>query len=250
MKVRERIANCAYAYQGNWKKIYGALRTNEPVKQYDIRENYITIADDEYPCQLRQLQFPPFVLFYKGDITLLQRDMVTMIGSRQLDDYSRMMTGRIADGLKDRFVIVSGLAKGADAESHRHALINGKTIGVTGHGLDIVYPACNADLYGKMQDRHLILSEFPHDTPIRRYHFPWRNRILAALGMCVIVTKAGMKSGTMHTVNTALELGKTVYCLPHPMTDEEGRGCNYLIHEGAEILFDMSQLDDIKRMKR
>ena len=170
---------------------------------------------------------------------------MTIVGSRELSDYGRSVTELASSILCRKYVIVSGLAKGADAFAHRTAISCGaKTIGVIASGLKIQYPSCNIDLYKKMQQEHLILSEYPYDTGIQKHHFAWRNRILAALGEACIVTSAKVKSGTMLTVNEAINLSKDVWCFPYPFESEEGKGCNKLVQEGAFLLYDTKQLFD------
>ncbi len=245
MENREYLVHLVVKYEGNWKKIHEAVLRREEVEPMVVKEKYLTILDEEYPSCLKELENPPWVLFYRGDPALLQRPKVTIVGSREMGEYGRVTTGITADILKEKMVIVSGLAKGVDAQAHKHALQGGKTIAVVGHGLDIQYPAVNKRLYEQIEKHGLLLSEFPDGTPIRKSHFPWRNRILAALGDIVIVTQAGIKSGTMHTVNAALELGKEIYCIPYPFASAEGELCSQLIKEGAGILYDMQQIEEI-----
>ena len=100
-----------------------------------------------------------------------------------------------------------------------------------------------------LEKEQLILSEYPDTTGVKKYHFPWRNRILAALGDCVVVTQAALKSGTMATVNEALELGKEVWCFPYPYNEEAGKGCNLLISQGANILYDEDILKNLRPLR-
>ena len=245
MEEREMLARFAAYYEGNWKKIYMALERHENVPDVKISEKYITVLDQQYPDRLRELECPPWVLFYRGDLSLLQGRKATVVGSREMSEYGRVTTGITVDILKKGMIIVSGLAKGVDAEAHAHALCGGRTIGVIGHGMAIRYPAANAELYEQIEKHGLLISEFPYHTPIRKYHFPWRNRILAALADIVIVTQAGVKSGTMHTVNAALELGREIYCIPYPFACEQGELCSQLIKEGAGILYNTEQIEDL-----
>jgi DNA processing protein len=235
---REELASLSYYYEGNWDKIHTALAMGKKTPLRQISEPYVTCLDDEYPPCLKELACPPFVLFYQGNISLLQKKMAAVIGSREITLEGADVTGRIASILAERYVIVSGLAKGADGIAHRSAIAaGGATIGVCGHGLGTVYPRENADLYRIMKAQHLILSEYPYHTRIAKYHFPWRNRILAALGRFTVVTEAKVKSGTMHTVNEALQLGRDIYCVPYPYGYREGEGCDLLIQEGAGLLY-------------
>jgi DNA processing protein len=247
MGKRENLAALAIRYEGEWTAIANALIQEEEAEE-TIRDPYLTIYDADYPDALRALRYPPWVLFYHGDKSLLKQRMITIVGSRKLSSYGRIMTDRCASLLSQKYVIVSGLARGADGQAHRSALeAGGHTIGVIGSGLGHVYPRENADLYARMEKRDLILSEYPYDTGVRKYHFPWRNRILAALGECIIVTEARINSGTMLTVNDALTLSKDIWCVPHPYGSEEGKGCDRLISQGAFILYAKDQLEDLMR---
>ncbi len=136
---------------------------------------------------------------------------------------------------------MSGLARGIDGQAHRSAL-DQHTIAVIGCGLDVVYPKEHASLYAVMRKKQLIISEYPNGTKPYAYHFPWRNRIIAALSEAVIVVEARRRSGSLLTVNEALELDIPVYCVPHAYLDEAGTGCNLLISQGANILVDEDDL--------
>jgi len=249
MEKKDLIASYAYRYQGNWQQIKRALEMQEDPLPYPVNEKFITIFDEAYPAPLMDLQCPPWILFYQGDISLLKKPMATIVGSRDISEYGRKVTEKAADILKDRYVLVSGMAKGADACVHERALNGGHTIGVIGSGLKTCYPKENIRLYEQMRKSDLILSEFPWNVGIQRYHFPWRNRILAALGSLTVVTQARLHSGTMLTVNEALEMDRDIYCFPYPFGYPEGEGCNKLIAEGAMILYDISQLKDIAHRK-
>lgn len=246
MTEQEILASYSYRYEGAWSRIAKAAAEGEEPYSFDIREQYITILDEAYPAQLKALRFPPWVLFYRGDISLLKEPMITIVGSRELSEYGIQLTCKAANQLKKHFVLVSGLAKGADALVHTSALENGRSIGVIGSGLAIRYPKENRSLYEAMEKKDLILSEYPFHTGIRKEHFPWRNRILAALGQALIVTEAKYRSGTMLTVNEALTLSKEIYTFPHPFESENGSGCNRLIADGANILYTSAQLREIR----
>lgn len=249
MEMREKIAQYAYQYDGDWGKIANALRNKIVPMNYPILEKYITVLDEQYPRQFKQLRYPPWILFYQGDITLLQRPMITIVGSRVLSEYGKRNTEIASNVLKKKFVIVSGLAKGADGQAHISALNNGHTIGVVGCGIQQCYPSCNRYLYEQMATYHLILSEYPNHVPPRKAQFPWRNRLLAALGQACIVSQATVHSGTMLTVNEAITLSKDVWCFPFPFDHEEGEGCNLLISQGANILYTPVQFKEFTPKK-
>ncbi len=245
MEKREQLALYSCMYKGSWNLIAAAIKNELPARETEIRDRYITIFDEEYPPLLKQLRFPPWVLFYRGDLSLLKEKPVTIVGSRRISEYGQKVTETVAAVLAETHVLVSGLAKGADGIVHRTALERGKkTIGVIGSGLDRRYPAANADLYKRMEKDGLILSEFPAGAEIRKENFPWRNRILAALSPRIIVTQAALRSGTMHTVNEALQLDREIWCVPYPFADAAGAGCDLMIQQGANILYDPEQLVD------
>ena len=249
MDIRKTLAFYSCEYSGSWEMISCALKNHLPVRECRIKDPYITIFDDNYPDAFRKLRYPPWVLFYQGDLSLLAKPAASIVGSRDLTDYGFQTTQSAAGILKKRFVLVSGLARGADAAVHRCALENGRTIGIIGSGLGVSYPPENSFLYAKIREEGLILSEYPHDTGVRRYHFPWRNRLIAALGEFLVVTQASEHSGTMLTVNEALYLSKDIYCFPYPFNDPFGKGCNKLIAEGAIPVYDMLQLAEIMPAK-
>lgn len=244
MNKREYLVQYAIANKGNWIAIAKAIQSNQQIYPQKVMHPYITLFDEVYPESLRALRYPPWVLFYEGNIDLLKTRCITIVGSRELNAYGQEMTCLAASCLSKKYTIVSGLAKGADALAHASALKNGgHTIGVIASGLEIHYPSCNEKLYRKMAQSELILSEYPFGTGIQKHHFAMRNRILAALGDKCIVTGAKQRSGTMLTVNEAINLSKEVWCFPYPFESEEGKGCNKLINDGAFILCEMEQLN-------
>ncbi|MBW9212055.1 MULTISPECIES: DNA-processing protein DprA [Terrabacteria group] len=232
---REDIAQYSYRYAGNWKAIEQAILKEEENPCYKVYEPYITYLDPEYPEEFRQLDYPPWVLFYRGNIHLLKKRKITIIGSREISARGKYYTRQVCAKLRKDFVLISGLAKGVDALVHESCLQDGQTIAIIGSGLETHYPVCNEKLYQELSQNHLILSEWPGYVRVQKFHFPWRNRLLAALGEKIIVTQAKYKSGTMITVQEALQLGKDVYCLPYPLNEVEGSGCNQLIQEGASL---------------
>lgn len=232
-------------YNGNWNRIAKAIANQEAI-QSERNVRAITIIDSEYPDSLRALRYPPWCLFYQGDISLLQKQCMSIVGSRQINLYGKCVTQMSAKILSKKYVIVSGLAKGADTIAHQITIDQkGKTIGVIASGLSIHYPYCNEMLYQTMFLNHLVISEYPFYVGIQKHHFAWRNRIIAALGKSCIVTSAQKKSGTMLTVNEAIALGKDVYCFPYPIDEKQGEGCNALIQDGAYIVYDYKQLEGL-----
>jgi len=238
---RERLLAYALKYQGDYRSIYQAVKNREAFDQQAYQGTYLTIIDPEYPVELLDLKYPPFILFYCGDLTLLAQKKIAIVGSRVCSDYGRMITRQITDHLSHDRVIVSGMAKGIDAVAHYQAIKTGRSIGVLGCGIERIYPKDNLELFKLMKDHQLLLSEYPGLVAPHRQHFPFRNRLIAALGSCLIVTEAQIKSGTLLTVNEALELNKEVYVVPYNLGNEES-GCNYLIKQGANIITEVNDL--------
>jgi DNA processing protein len=195
-------------------------------------------SDEAYPERLGHLVDPPPVLFALGRLELLARPAVTIVGSRRSTGYGRRSAEALAAQMALRGItVVSGLALGIDGASHRGALeAGGDTIAVLGSGVDLIQPTSHRRLGERVAREGLLLSEFLPGEPARAYHFPRRNRILAALGSAVVVVEAAEKSGAMITVEHALDLGRDVYAVPGALDAPQSRGCNLLIHQGAQVI--------------
>ncbi|WP_165005890.1 MULTISPECIES: DNA-processing protein DprA [unclassified Enterococcus] len=196
---------------------------------------FITCFDPRYPQQLLHLAYPPIILFYKGDLTLLNSKMLSVVGGRRSSILARKTVYRLLGPVIEAgYVIVSGCAKGIDTFSH-HAAIHcgGKTIGVIGTGIDQAYPPESRDLQEKIGKEHLLLSEYPPQAGPKKHRFPMRNRIIAALSQGTCVIEAKKKSGSLITAQQALDLGRTVFSVPGNILTEHSTGCHHLIQDGA-----------------
>lgn len=196
----------------------------------------ITCLDPDYPAELADLPDAPPVLWALGRRALLARPRIAIVGTRNASSLGLRMTRSLAAELGALgFVIVSGLARGIDAEAHRASLATG-TIGVQAGGIDVVYPAENADLHAAMAERGLRLSELPPGFEPRAPHFPQRNRIIAGLSRATIVIEAAPRSGSLQTARLAGEQGREVMAVPgHPL-DPRASGCNMLLRDGATLV--------------
>ncbi len=239
--MRNKILCYAMKYDGDWNKIASAIKNNEEVENVSTNQNYVTIVDEQYPEKLKALRHPPWILFYEGNLDLCNHKTVGIVGSRDICDYGQWVTEEICSKLPNDICVVSGLAKGIDGCAHRNS-IHKTTIGIVGCGLDIPYPNCNAKLIDDMKKTQLVLTEYPNGVKPLKHHFPWRNRIIVALSDKLFVTQAKIKGGTMVTATLALEMGKEVFCVPYPIDDKEGEGCNQLILDGALILTSLDYL--------
>lgn len=190
-----------------------------------------------YPETLRALADPPTVLFLRGDVSLLDRPAVAIVGARRATAAGRRTAERIAAELSERgVVVVSGLALGIDGAAHRGALTaEGGTIAVLGSGPDRVYPATNRSLFRQILQRGLIVSEFLPGESVRPYNFPRRNRVVAGLAAGVVVVEAGERSGALITVDHALDLGLEIFSVPGSVESAQSRGTNHLLRDGAHL---------------
>ncbi len=208
-------------------------------------ELFVTCFEQQYPASLKELRKPPVLLCFKGDIKLLDKPMVAIIGARKCSSYGLWATQQIVAQLPSDIVIVSGMAKGIDGAAHMAAIQSGKkTIALLGSGLDYCYPEEHRTLFQELGTSHLLLSEYTHDIPVRKHHFPARNRLIAALADVVVVVESRIRSGTATTVKEALDLGREIYCIPHRLCDELGAGNHLLIQEGANIIYDIGEFCD------
>lgn len=202
-----------------------------------------SILDDCYPWDLSEIYNPPALLFYQGNIDLLELPKVAVVGSRDSSRLGNQSVQKIIKELNNELIIVSGLARGIDTAAHMAALQNGgRTIAVIGTGLDVFYPKANKKLQSYIGKNHLVLSEYgPGEQPLK-FHFPERNRIIAGLCRGVIVAEAKMRSGSLITCERAMEEGRDVFAIPGSILDGKSDGCHHLIQEGAKCIMSGSDV--------
>lgn len=196
---------------------------------------FVSMEQEEYPKRLRSMVSPPYSLYYLGRLPEEGKKAVAIVGARKRSAYGCEAAEQLAKALAGQDVaVISGLARGIDADGHRGALLGeGRTYAVLGCGVDVCYPKENRYLYEKIMDKGGIISEYPVGTGPNSRLFPARNRIISALSDCVVVIEAREKSGSLITADFAMEQGKDVYALPGRITDPLSRGCNMLIRQGA-----------------
>ena len=198
----------------------------------------VTLEDGDYPAGLRAISDPPPFLLVRG--TVLREDAlaVAVVGSRRPTSYGLGVAGRLAGDLGARGItVVSGLARGVDTAAHRGAMATGgRTIGVLGCGVDVVYPPENRGLVGDVAKSGALLSQFPMGTSPLAQHFPIRNRTIAALSLGAIVVEAAGRSGALITARVAAELGREVYAVPGNVSSAASEGTNRLIQDGAKLV--------------
>jgi DNA processing protein len=197
----------------------------------------LRFGDEGYPEPLATIYLPPPVIYVRGMIQPQDRVSIAIVGSRKATSYGIAMAERISGELAARGVtIVSGMARGIDAEAHRGALeAGGRTIAVLGCGLGVTYPPEHGELSDQIAANGAVLSEFPVFAPPKPDHFPRRNRIISGLALGVVVVEAGTESGALITANFALEQGREVFAIPGQVTARSSRGCHQLIKAGAKL---------------
>ena len=254
MSERKILAALAVHYEGDWGQIYRALMEKRLLPD-DVADNYVsniksqfvTIFDKEYPEYLKQMLHPPFVLFYYGDISLINSPdkCLAVIGTREPSDIGIKQTKNIVYSLNKDVIVVSGLAKGIDAVAHATSFkMHRKTVAVLGCGIDNVYPIENEKLYAKFKKSkdNLIISEYPGMVAPDGFHFPARNRLIAMFSSSILVTEAKLQSGTLITAGFGVQLNRRILCVPS--TDYGNSGCNQLIREGAILVENGEQVNE------
>ena len=250
---RDILIYFSIVHRGEWSGIQKAIMAHKPLNYEDVKSTIesckskvLTIFDPEYPEALSKIPSPPLVLYYEGDLSLIQ-DMdhcISMVGSRDCTEYARAKTVKIANELaKDGVSVVSGLATGIDTAAAEGAVKEGKAVAVLGNGLDYFYPSGNRKLQKDVGRLGLLLSEYPDGTHPKPFHFPMRNRIIAGLSAAVCIMQAAPNSGTYVTAALAATFGRDVGCLP--FRSDEGNIGNALIQDGAMLI---ESAEDVYRM--
>ena len=211
-------------------------------KEYGI--GILSLFDKEYPFNLKQIDNPPYILYYKGDLKKLRRNSISIVGTRNPTKESKKYAFDIASKLSAlNITVVSGMAKGIDKEAHLGAissLVN--TAAVLGNGIDIVYPSENVKVYNKLIESGIVISEFEVGRKPDRMNFPRRNRIISGLSYATIMAEASSKSGALITVDYALNQGREVYIAPYDEKLKEYFGNHKLYKEGAKIIYDITEI--------
>ncbi len=202
------------------------------------RHQIITLADATYPRLLLEIADPPPLLYADGEVSLLERSALAIVGSRNGTAQGQRNAEAFAKAFSQGgLTIVSGLALGIDAAAHRGGLAGeGSTIAVLGTGIDIVYPQSNAPLFRQVAESGLLLSEYPVGTPSIGHNFPRRNRLISGLARGCLVVEAALDSGSLITARLATEQGREVFAIPGSIHSPLSKGCHALIKDGAKLV--------------
>ncbi|WP_240375301.1 DNA-processing protein DprA [Bacillus piscicola] len=235
------LSNILRLSPGQSAHVYHHLHSISPLATYRAYEalgiQILTRFDDEYPERLLHIYDPPWILYAKGSVELLQRQRsLAVVGTRTPTDYGKKALHYLLPPLiKKKVLIVSGLARGIDTLAHHITLRSqGRTIAVLGSGFDYIYPRENTNLAMNIASHHLLLSEFPPSVPPQKWHFPMRNRLISGLSDITFIAEAGERSGSLITAYQALDQGKEVRALPGTIFSSMSKGTNHLIAEGAD----------------
>lgn len=223
-------------------QVLSEIETTEVFFDEDITP--IWILDDNYPVLLREIYEAPPILFCKGDIALLQKQAIAIVGTRQMSEYGRKACVKIASELAaHKLTIVSGMAIGIDTTAHKATLNKkGATIAVLGSGVNKIYPRKNELLAKEIAKEGLLLSEYLPDEEARRWYFPERNRIISGLTMGTVIIEAAERSGSLITADIALEQNRQVFAVPGNIFIDTWKGTNYLIQEGAKLVMSANNI--------
>jgi DNA processing protein len=206
------------------------------IEEHEV--SVVTFADPAYPELLKNIHDPPPVLYVKGSIESVDRNAISIVGSRRATHYGKTVAGKLAGDLaRMGITVVSGLAYGVDAAAHKGALeAGGRTIAVLGCGVDVVYPRANSKIYERIPASGAVISEFPMGCQPDAGQFPMRNRIVSGLSLGTLVVEAPRKSGALITARLAMEQNREVFAVPGNIYSPYGEGCHQLIKDGAKLV--------------
>ena len=250
ISMEEVLLYFSLLHCGDWFKIFNSIKNKDKFDKerfnqlkLKLKSNYVTILSSNYPTSFRSLEQPPYVIYYRGNYSLINHlRRIAVVGSRLSTDYGVMVTKKLtSDLIKENYLIISGLAKGIDAVAQEAAIsLNGLTIGIVAQGIDLPYPKENSELYQLVINKGLILSEYPDGVSPSKINFPSRNRLIATLSNGIVITEAKINSGTLTTVRHGLNYGKDIFCVPYPIG--ESSACNILIKQGAKLIESVSDI--------
>ena len=231
---------------------------NEIINLDKSKIQVLTYLSPLYPQDFVNYPTYPLALYCKGDVSLIKDFSIAVVGTRKVSKYGAFATEKIVTGLAQAGVtIVSGMATGVDTIAHTIALKNGaKTIAVLGSGFDHIFPKSNFELYQKICENGLVITEYVTSMKPLAYNFPVRNRIIAMLSKGVLMTEAGLKSGAIYTINYGIDYGKEIFIVPGNIDSFSSQGCNQLLKRAqtalttcAEDILDFFHIEKISHQK-
>lgn len=225
----------------HWEKHFNLAR--EEARLARAGASFVALTDEDYPKPLKKIYDPPLGLYMVGPLRPIVKT-VAIVGSRRTTLYGRAVAKRLAEDLcRMGFCVVSGLARGIDTEAHQSAVdCGGDTAAVLGCGVDIVYPPENIDLYKRIGETGVLISELPFGSRASKTTFPMRNRLIAGMSVATIVVESGAGGGSMITARFAMEQNRPLFAVPGRIDQPSSAGCHQLIRDGAVLL---TSVDDL-----
>ena len=242
MKIRKSLSDREIQQFDEAGKSISPRAAYEEIREEGIR--MCCFGQKDYPRKLADIPGAPLILYYKGRLPDSDEISVAVIGSRSCSEYGRVIAEEFGRQFAEAGIqVISGMARGIDGISQKSAVkADGYSAAILGCGVDICYPSDNRQLYEKLEETGAIISEYPPGTQPLACYFPARNRIISGLSDAVVVVEAREQSGTMITVDAALEQGRDVYAVPGRVTDALSGGCNRLIRQGADLILSAQEL--------
>jgi len=237
----DELSQCGLLFPTTAENIFHFSKDKFLQDEYNLIQrkgiNVLTVADEDYPCSLKDFEDSPVVLYVKGEVTCLNQMSLAIVGSRTASFYGCKSAKAFAQAFSRAGVmVVSGLARGIDTSAHQGSLeAGGKTVAVIGCGFNHMYPKENLSLMEAISRNGAVVTEFACAMPPLKQNFPWRNRIISALSRATVVIEARNKSGALITADFALAQNKDVYVLPSNIDNETAMGSNQLIQDGAKV---------------
>lgn len=234
LKQDETLSSLPENIKPDWKAV------EQDLTWAQAHDNHIVLlSSSDYPEILKKISTPPPVLFVKGDLKLLNKPQIAMVGSRNPSSQGIENAKQFAQYFAELgFVVTSGLALGIDKASHMGALqvSHGETIAVLGSGLENIYPSSHQGLAQTITQQGALVSEFSLKAQPIAGNFPRRNRVISGLTLGVLVVEAALKSGSLITAETAMEQGREVFAIPGSIHSPKIKGCHHLIRQGAKLV--------------
>jgi len=237
-KISTKLLHKLLLAQQKYKETF-SIYENEIEQVENIGAEIITYWDIQYPQQLKNIYYPPLILYVLGDLTENDSQSISIVGTRTATDYGKTIATKFTTALaKQNITIVSGMARGIDSIAHKTALKqNGRTLAIIGSGLDVIYPPENKSLFHKIIEHGAVISEFSLGTKPDAQNFPKRNRIIAGISLGTLVIETRKNGGAMQTAKHALDQNKEVFAIPGNLTSEQSNGTNTLIQRnGAKLV--------------
>lgn len=226
--------------KASFVSFYNQTNIQQEMQRYkEAGIQWVNVFSKRYPANLKSIYAPPIVLFYKGNLALLEQyHWLGVVGSRDFTPYGKKAAKHILETLfeksNNKIGVISGLAKGIDTEAHVLSIQNHEqTVGVIGTGLDLYYPKANQDIQELMSRNYLVLSEYPMGAQALKFHFPERNRIIAGISRGVLVIESKKRSGSLITAYNALDEGRDIFAVPGSIFEKGQTGNHRLIQLGA-----------------